>query len=71
MGNYMLFCGLYYYPNGGQDDFLGRFDTYEEALAGFKNNTLPNSIDWWECYDWWQIYDIDNDEWFSGPVKKE
>jgi hypothetical protein len=32
MKRYLLFCGHNYYPHGGWDDFIGSYDTLEEAL---------------------------------------
>ena len=47
MKRYLLFAGDTYYPAGGWRDFLGHFDTEEEALDHLK--TQPH--DWWEIVD--------------------
>lgn len=33
MKRYLLFAGDNYYPSGGWSDFIGSFDTVEQALA--------------------------------------
>jgi hypothetical protein len=39
MKRYLAFVGYAYYPNGGMDDFLGDFDTAEEAIKAI-NTTI-------------------------------
>jgi len=47
MKRYLLFEGFYYYPSGGWGDFVGDFDTIEEARDGFK----LSSDGWYEIVD--------------------
>jgi hypothetical protein len=47
MKRYMLFAGDDYYPAGGWDDFIGSFDSVEDAMASFPRDR----------YDWWHIVD--------------
>ena len=48
MGNYLLFAGDNYYPGGGFNDYRGRFETLEDALAW----AARKSHDWWHVvYD--------------------
>lgn len=57
---FYLFTGNEYYPQGGFNDFKGRFNTLDEALS-YKNKLLPNGDD---DYSWWHIVeDIENVEW--------
>jgi hypothetical protein len=55
MKRYLLFCGESYYPVGGWDDFVGDFDTVEEA----KSATAKAS-------DWAHIVDTDTGERVGG-----
>lgn len=48
---YYLFAGDAYYPGGGAIDFLGRFDTIEEAHRALNRRM--------GTYDWWHITDAD------------
>lgn len=47
---YLLFAGATYYPSGGWDDFVGSFDTTEQA----KDALLAKGFDY---YDWAHIVD--------------
>lgn len=42
---YILFAGHRYYPSGGGNDEVGRYDTLEEAEAATKNGGA-GSWDW-------------------------
>ncbi len=39
MKRYILFCFSAYYPTGGWNDFVGAYDTVEEALAADRSGT--------------------------------
>lgn len=52
MKPYWLFAGNIYYPSGGMGDFVGSFDTLEEA----KNADRPGE----PGYRWAHIYDADS-----------
>ena len=60
MKRYLLFGGHVYYPRGGWRDFIGSFDTVEEAEK-FHYDGLES----WEKeelgrYNWHDIVDRDN-----------
>jgi hypothetical protein len=46
-GRFLLFAGIFYYPNGGWDDFKGSYDTPAEAAKAVL--TMKN--DWWHAVD--------------------
>ena len=46
--HYYLFFGMNYYPSGGLDDLMGKFDSVEAAKAAFSF-----------AYDWGYIVTID------------
>lgn len=46
MKSYMLFSGFRGYPNGGWLDFVGDFDTLEEA-----ENRVRGISDWFQIVD--------------------
>jgi menaquinone-dependent protoporphyrinogen IX oxidase len=52
MKRYLLFAGEDYYPRGGWSDFIGDFDTIDEA----KNYKI-------EYIDWIQIVDLETGKW--------
>jgi len=45
MKNYLAFYGDCYYPRGGMDDFIGDFDTLEEAIKAIEE-AHKNRKDW-------------------------
>lgn len=47
MKRFMLFCGQDYYASGGMLDFVGSFDTIDEAAAAME----VESTDWGHIYD--------------------
>lgn len=49
---FLLFCGADYYPSGGWGDFVGDFETMEEALE--RKNVINE--------EWFQIVDIETAE---------
>lgn len=67
MKQFMAFYGRNYYPSGGMDDFIGDYDTKEDALAAInkKNEDYPpyDTDDTddarWNCA-WAHIYDTKN-----------
>lgn len=36
MKRFLAFCGRFYYPVGGMDDFIGAFDSLAEAEQGIN-----------------------------------
>jgi hypothetical protein len=63
MKQYLAFVGYVYYPDGGMDDFLGDFDTYDEAMKAIntkiENNTTYKSIEEEWGYWWAHVYDTE------------
>jgi hypothetical protein len=43
---YLVFAGSNYYPSGGWRDYLGTFNSENEALKAIAN--LSYSVDWWQ-----------------------
>jgi len=48
MKRYLAFAGETYYPGGGWEDYIGTYDTIEEARAVLKEKYN---------HGWWQIVD--------------
>lgn len=46
MKSFLLFSGADYYPEGGFHDFLGDFDTEEEAVKAFKDTADTFAREW-------------------------
>jgi len=59
-GKFLLFASDIFYPVGGWDDLIGRYDTIEEArLEGIRLKAGKH------CYDnadRWQIVDLSSNE---------
>lgn len=53
MKRFMLFAGDKYYPTGGMMDFVGYFDTQDEAVAYATTPTGQFN----SCPNWFHIYD--------------
>ncbi len=53
MKRYALFAGDQYYPSGGWDDFIGTYDSVEDALEAEAKRTR---------HDWYQIVDLTTGE---------
>ena len=53
MKRFLVFSGYDYYPCGGWDDFLGAFDSIEEARAAAAKEAPSN---------WTQIVDLQSGE---------
>jgi hypothetical protein len=47
MKRFLLFTGMGYYPRGGWSDFVGVFDSLEEA----KNRGRQTNDDWYQVVD--------------------
>lgn len=47
MKRYLLFAGDTYYPGGGWTDFIGSFDSIDDAIAA----TGHVQHDWWHVVD--------------------
>ena len=71
MKRFFAFCGDNYYPSGGMDDFIGDFDTVEEAISAVTakvENDFPDderkAYQWryhwahiWDCQDNIEVWD--------------
>jgi hypothetical protein len=69
MKRYMLFWGDNYYPNGGMDDFIGDYDTMDEAMQVFDSkvkeeidNSYYENKEQVMTYRWAMIYDLEKRE---------
>lgn len=64
MKKYLLIVGENYYPCSGTDDWIGCFETYEEALSQFKQDGEYGFI-WYngKRYDWYDIINLE--EWIN------
>lgn len=56
MKRYLAFYGGVYYPCGGMDDFIGDFDTKEEAIKCIQIKNEKDNRGSFE-YSWAHIYD--------------
>jgi hypothetical protein len=54
---YLLFAGFNYYPCGGWDDFIGSFDTQEEATKAGVSRKANIERYAGGCADWFQVVD--------------
>lgn len=45
MKKYLLFAGDYYYPAGGFNDFIGSFDSIDEAKQAYANCDWVHIVD--------------------------
>jgi hypothetical protein len=48
---YLVFGGKEYYPDGGWDDFMGKFSSSEEAINYIINVELDYTINWAHVVD--------------------
>jgi hypothetical protein len=46
--NYLVFAGAHYYPAGGWDDFIGAYNTIEEAREAAAKATELSWVNWWQ-----------------------
>ncbi len=59
MKRYLAFYGAVYYPGGGMDDFIGDFDTKEEAIEFIRATNMKEDGGDFE-YNWANVYDTKN-----------
>lgn len=57
MKRFLVFAGSEYYPCGGWEDFVGDYDTVEEAMAADTSGPGP--------YRWCHVVDTETMERFS------
>ncbi len=58
MKKYLAFYGEVYYPSQGMGDFIGDFDTLEEAIERINKKNLDEDKGLWDYY-WGNIYDTE------------
>lgn len=51
MKRFLLIAGVYYYPSEGTDDWIGCFETKEEAEDHMKFLNEGDQYDWHEIVD--------------------
>jgi hypothetical protein len=56
MSRFVLFSGKGYYPRGGMNDLVGRYDTLEEAQKAFSSGVDPSGREFGQ--EWYQIVDL-------------
>jgi hypothetical protein len=56
MKRYFLFGGEIHYPRGGWRDFVGSYDSMEEAMARARS-TDERGVGLSHCNFWWHIID--------------
>jgi hypothetical protein len=69
MKRYYAFYGDCYYPSGGMDDFVGDYDTIEEAIQAIEEaqkNNREDDVKWewawshiWDSKDKTKVYEIE------------
>jgi hypothetical protein len=57
MKRFLVWQGHHYYPSGPQEDFIGDFDSMEEAMAALS--IISNR--------WWEVLDTKTGLWSAGP----
>jgi len=60
MKRYWLFTGEAYYASGGMQDFIGSYDSLEQAIDDSKGEWRYSAYtkeDYFYEYDWFQILD--------------
>jgi len=57
---YLAFYGDIYYPGGGMNDYIGSYDSYDDAIKAIDEKHLENRPDdvSWE-WAWKQIFDVE------------
>jgi hypothetical protein len=51
MKKYLAFYGAVYYPSGGMDDFIGDYETLEEAIQSIEERHKQESyLDSWDYH---------------------
>jgi len=58
MKKYLAFYGAVYYPGKGMDDFIGDFDTFEEAVKSIEEKNIKEDKGEWKYY-WGIVWDTE------------
>lgn len=63
MKRFAAFRGDVYYPMRGLGDYVGSFDTADDAIAAAKAKSADGYRDEYEedTYEWWVVYDTSTD----------
>lgn len=61
MKRYVVMAGLRYYPQEGLGDFVGAFDSQEEARNAESDAVAALSGDTYDDFVWSVVYDIEGD----------
>lgn len=71
MKNYLAFYGDIYYASGGMHDFIGDYNTKEEAIKAIEDEHERNRQEdiSWE-FGWGHVWDSINKEKIYLPLKK-
>ena len=60
MKKYLAFYGAVYYPSGGMDDFIGDYETLEEAIQAINKKHKEDSYrETWE-YAWANVWNTED-----------
>lgn len=57
MKNYLAFYGYEFYPSGGMEDFIGDYDTLQEAIDAINEYNKNEDQGNWENR-WAHVYNI-------------
>lgn len=77
MKRYLLFGGADYYPGGGMNDFMGDYDTIEEAQAAvgpYEKTVDGTELHYQVSYDWadiWEMPELVNVASYRKPQENE
>jgi hypothetical protein len=67
MKRYLAFYGHDYYPGGGMNDFVGHYDTKEEAIEDIDRTHKDYRNNSWD-HRWCHVYDtVDMEYVFERP----
>jgi hypothetical protein len=58
MKKYLAFYGAVYYPSQGMGDFIGHYDTLDEAIEHITKKNITEDKGLWDYY-WGSIYDTE------------
>ena len=78
MKRYLAFFGEQYYPLGGMDDFIGDFNTQEDAVEAIESaltESKKNALDFFTkhpkwCSHWADIFDTETREKVYTTIEK-
>ncbi len=56
---FLLIAGDNYHPQSGMDDWIARFDTYDEAASEITEDKFGNYVIRYIKYDWYEIVNLE------------